>query len=189
VAKQSQAWKTHERETARYFGTQRRLRGADFSQSDVEVLVNVPEWLYGTAISQGPLIVVECKYSSQAGIVSDFKDLTSGHTDKTPIVILEDYILLRLNDFKEVYHDFIENQHYTALEALFTYEFIHSSKKAPNYLKGYRDQSLDYTKDLKEPALPIVCLAKNRVKGKVAIINRADLDKFRSQLLPKGLMP
>jgi hypothetical protein len=181
MAKQSQAWKTHERETARYFNTVRRLRGSDFSVSDVEVLVDTNAWLYGTENTQGPHMVVECKYSSKAGIVTDFKEITAGRTIKTPIVTRESYLLLLLNDFKQFYVDFIGHT-ITGLEALQKYEFIHSSKKAPEYIKAYREQSMDYTKDIKGPCLPIVSLAKNSVKGKIAIINTNDIQLFKLEL-------
>jgi hypothetical protein len=181
MAKQSQAWKVHELQTAKYFGTSRRLRGADFSKSDVEVLVDVNEWLHGMSNTDGPHVVVECKYSSQAGIVTDFKNLTSGNVSKHPIVVLESYVLLPLNDFKEFYLDFIEKEIF-ALQALSKYDFIHSSKKAPEYLKAYREQSMDYTKSFEGPCLPIVSLAKNSVKGKIAIVNIDDIKRFSRQL-------
>ena len=54
----SGAWKDHERKVAKYFNTTRRLRGDDFSQSDIEVLASVDTWLGWTGSDS--FIVVEC---------------------------------------------------------------------------------------------------------------------------------
>jgi hypothetical protein len=180
MAKQSQAWKAHERETAKYFKTARRLRGSDFSVSDVEVLVDVNSWLYEIEKTSGPHMVVECKYSSKAGIVTDFKEMTKG-CQQTPLVVRGKYLLMLLNDFKQFYINFIDGD-ISGLDALLSYEFLHSSKKAPQYIEDYRDQSLDYTKDTQGPCLPIVSLAKNGVKGKIAIINLDDMASYKLEL-------
>ena len=63
----SHAWKAHERAVAKHFCTEREKRGADFSVSDCDVLVNIEDW-YGCRqyheTSDYTHIVVECKYKS-----------------------------------------------------------------------------------------------------------------------------
>lgn len=183
----SQAWKTHERITARYFATERRCRGDDFSKSDVEVLVNTKEWLkdLNTELYPvGPLegyLIVECKYNQRHGIVTLFKDLASNSL-KVPLLQIDDYLLCYLNDFKEVYTDFIDEcSEITPLGIVEKYRILETNRKAPKYLEDYRVQAMDYIPDLvrDSPCLPITCLAKGSTKGRIISVRIKDIEKFK----------
>jgi hypothetical protein len=192
------AWKQLERETAKYFGTKRRLRGADFSQEDVEVLVDTDAWL-GNRGSLAPLLIVECKYRKTHGVVTVFKDLTLGKPSTVkPIVTMSDeYLLCKLDDFVSVYCDFIEPlEPYMNIDDIVDtgYEILRSSRQVPDYLIDYRDQASDYIVKIKDERgraiLPLVCLAKANTIGKLISVSIADIVTFRKiRKAQMGLMP
>ena len=177
------AWKDHERETARYFGTRRRLRGSDFSQSDVEVLVDVETWLNRKSDRK---IVVECKYSKQHGIVTHFKDTFSATNGAgIPIMVLDNYYIVRLDDFQEFYEFFLDpdirSPKKSKIDVLGYFDTVKSKRKAPKYLDEYREQAKGYISPNVDTwkYLAISCIAKSRTIGKLICIHKEDIQEYR----------
>lgn len=180
--KQSQAWKNLERETARYFGTKRRLRGADFSASDVEIIVDVDKWLKRDAIYYDQRLVVECKYRSEIGVVPLYNKYRALHPDAVTIVILGDYLLVDLEYFELVWNDIIEAPLKTPNELLQSYAIHNPSREPAEYLGKYLSQCKDYITDIEagdteDDALyfPILCLAKKNIKGRIVVCHLEDI--------------
>ena len=181
-------WKNHERTVAKYFKTQRRVRGADFGVSDVEVAVNVEDWLGIPESKAG--IVVECKYGKKLGVVRHYKDLASlVHPSDIAIVNLGGYYLCSLEDFEHVYQLLIDNKEeeldLPTMGGMFS--LIGSKQEAPEYLIEYHKQAREYLindtiKSQNCVFLPIVCMAKSGTKGQVVSINITDIQIFREQL-------
>ena len=183
------SWKRHERETARYFGTRRRLRGHDFSVSDVEVLVDINEWL-GQTDDFKPLLIVECKYSKNMGIVTDYKKLTLKSKLENPMIQLENYIIGELKDFKEFYSNFVNPQKNSSnnINDLRGLKLVQSHKKPPKYLDDYYVQARDYSLDqeTEQPILSMVCVTKARLKGRFFVINLGDIETYWKQYREKS---
>jgi hypothetical protein len=191
MAKQSQQWKQHERDVAKYFGTSRRLRGSDFSQSDVEVLVNFNDWASRPIEENGPLLIVECKYSKNMALMDEWKKFDSS-SDGITIVKMGSYYLMPLEGVKEFFQTFVlKTHHRESLEILEYFDIVSTSKKVPGYLDGYMEQSRGYIEEITTGniTLPLVCMAKARTQGKLVAINRGDLEKFIDRLNPNILYP
>ena len=110
------AWKDHERKVAKYFKTTRRLRGDDFSQSDIEVLASVDTWLGWSGTNAH--IAVECKHTKKNGIVNTFKSIASQYVskDKIPIIRIGDFLLCNLEDFEEVFKKYDKTENFMFLD-------------------------------------------------------------------------
>jgi len=180
--KQSQAWKNLERETARYFGTKRRLRGADFSASDVEIIVSVDKWLQRESIYYGTRLVVECKYRTEIGVVPLFNKYKALHPSLVTIVMLGDYLLVDLEYFDLVWNDIIELPTKTPTELLQSYAIHRPNKQPAKYLDDYLSQCRDYITDITGSDtdddsiyFPILCLAKKSIKGRVVVCHLNDI--------------
>lgn len=180
--KQSQAWKNLERETARYFGTKRRLRGADFSASDVEIIVDVDKWLKREAIYYDTRLVVECKYRTEIGVVPLFNKYKALHPDFVTIVMLGSYLLVDLEYFDLVWNDIIEAPLKSSKELLQSYAIHKPSVQPPQYLNKYLSQCHDYITDIEggdsdDDSLyfPLLCLAKKRIKGRIVVCHLDDI--------------
>lgn len=177
----SKAWKRHELETAKFFGTSRRNRGNDFGVSDVEVLVDTNDWL-DRSNPQGPFIVVECKYSKKMGIVNEYKKLSSMTENDSPMIKIGDYIVGNLEDFKEIYLDFIDpgSEPPSLTATTLKYDIISSRKKTPKYLDDYYEQARDYTmgQDSKRPYFAMVCVAKANSHGRLFVCHLNDIKEL-----------
>jgi len=173
-------WKRLERDVAKYFGTKRRLRGNDFSQSDVEVLATLKDWLKYPQENFG--IVVECKYRQSQPLI----DLVTDTDEKAsfyckPVVLMGNYILCCLQDFAEVFVTLTKD--HLSLDDLDKLNFRKVTKKVPDYLESYMQQATEYTtRQSSITLLPVVCLAKANSKYKVVIFSRDALKAFNKSL-------
>jgi len=172
-------WKGHEREVARHFGTTRRVRGADFGKSDVEVLVSVDDWL-GWEQSK-VAIVIECKYSRSHTIIDYIKEQDPG--TRPLIARIGSFILCWLDDFEDIFTTIFTAETTDFLELSNRYNLVTFDKKEPNYLERYTEQSRSYIASVQFPiVLPIVCLSKANTKGKLVVIKDSDLSLFNETL-------
>ena len=179
----SHAWKDHERKVAKYFRTTRRLRGDDFSQSDIEVLASVDTWLGWTG--SGSFIVVECKHTKKNGIVNTFRNIASQYVnkDRIPILRIGNFLLCYLENFDEIFVDFIYNDNCNPdlVDISSKYSFLYKDLKEPKYLRDYREQVLGYSSHVptKSKCLPITCLARPSTVGRIVSIHIEDLEYYR----------
>lgn len=180
MAKQSNSWKVHELITAKYFKTQRRKRGDDFSQSDVEVLVDASNWLELKGYN-GIFLTVECKYRKDIGIVSSFRKIALGKM-KIPIMRIGDFFLCYLEDFKDVFVDFIGHiqDNIDIIDITNKYEIVYNNGTEPKYLRDYLDQAAGYSKINKVPGhcFPLLCLAKANARGRVVAFHATSLKEL-----------
>ena len=172
-------WKRLERTAAKYFGTTRRPRGGDFSVSDMDILVDVGEWLNRKAADD--YIIVECKYGKYLTIVDYYTKISKISKIGKNIVTFGQYSLCDLEDFKDVYLDIIlgELDHIDILEK---YSIVRTDKNEPKYLHEYLQQARDYS-DLagrKIHCLPILCLGKSGRHSRVVCFSSSDVHNFRS---------
>lgn len=175
------AWKRLEREAARYFNVKRRSRGNDFSQSDVEVLVNVKDWL-DTPPYQSLYIVVECKYRKEIGVVPLFLKETRSFKDRIPILSIGDFILCRLDDFEDVFRDFAMSDQ-DLVNIVSKYVIINNAKKEPKYLREYMEQAQEYTHILPEHShnFPLVCMARAGTAGRIVAFSSTHLKELKDK--------
>jgi hypothetical protein len=169
------SWKRLERDVAEYFGTSRRLRGADFGTSDIEILAVVKEWLPELPLSDKLTLAVECKYRKAHPIV----DLVHENiADGPSMVRVGDYILMRLEDFKFFFKVIVLPwPHLNVIDAL-TWDNRWLNKKVPKYLDEYRAQAVQYTAHEDMVLLPLVCMAQANTKGKVIAVHTTDIKSF-----------
>jgi hypothetical protein len=176
----SDAWKKHELITAKYFNTQRRVRGDDFSRSDVEVLADAGEWLNLISYN-GIYLVVECKYRKEIGIVASFRTMAQGKT-KIPIMRIGDFILCYLNDFKDVFVDFVAHiqSNLDIIEITNKYEISYNDGKEPKYLRDYLDQAAGYSEANKVDGhcFPLLSLAKANTRGRIVAFHVTSLKEL-----------
>jgi hypothetical protein len=196
----SSAWKQLERDTASYFGTRRRLRGDDFSRSDVEVLVDVEGWLKDGRPPKKYYLVIECKYSKEHGIVQLFNKAQL-NVSNVLILRLGDYILVKLDNFIDLYKDFIDIDHSTSIpghrELLLEYisskyTISQSNRRCPQYLDSYVEQARKYIPKLTmatAKVLPLLSLAKANTKGRVIAVHVEDVAKYIPLQGSGALMP
>ena len=185
----SGAWKDHERKVAKYFNTNRRLRGDDFSQSDIEILASVDTWLGWTGSDS--FIVAECKHTKKNGMLNTFKDIISQcvEKDRIPILRIGDFLICNLNDFNEVFVDFIYNDNCNPdlIQISSKYSIIHKGLKEPKYLRDYRSQATGYVDHLgvKSKSLAVTCLARPATVGRIICVHVNDIESFRHKCLIK----
>jgi len=77
--RQSQAWKNLERSVAEALGGTRVLRGADFSESDVDVKVD-----------DFPLLAIDCKYRKSHAfhsLIEEIRTKYCGDGTKSPVLV------------------------------------------------------------------------------------------------------
>ena len=163
MAVMGDAWKLHERLVAQYFYTEREKRGADFSISDCDVLVNVTDWheALGRGLDPCPYthIVVECKYHSGLKLHEWMRDFSSRtKTGRNPIMFWDsgaferpEYGICWLEDFEKAWDCFITKPYYTVVEMLeqWTPGFI--QRKSPEYLKNWWLQAFNYCCEFSKP--------------------------------------
>ena len=195
------AWKQHERNVAKYFNTKRRSRGADFGETDVEVIASVSEWLGWEDTNTH--IIAECKYSKYLGIVSTFRNLETStkslSKDKIVILRLEGnrlverpLFLCNLDNFDSIFIDFIYHQgaYNSLLDVSKDYSIISKSMSIPKYLHEFLDQSRGYAlhaeakSDKNSPtiAFPVAVLAKANTVGRVLVFSSYDVEHLWSNL-------
>ena len=180
------AWKDLERRVAKYFKTQRRKRGADFSQSDVEIIADIDTWLGESRITPTGYIIAECKYrSSGLGIVDSF--LKIRNNDKHTLGFLgEDCIVTSLTSFNEIFQCIIDPCNRTGIlvDKLHEYEIVTIKERCPGYVNEWMDQARSY---VHKPTvhgsgnnciIPILCLAKARRQGIYAVFCVSDVQTF-----------
>lgn len=174
-------WKTIELNTAKYFNTSRRNRGNDFSQSDVEIKADIPQWLGDNKIRG--TIIAECKYrSNELGIVKTYNDLRD--SKKITLGVIEDeFIITTLESFKKVFILLVEREG-IQLEDLRSFEVIKVKKHCPKYIHEFISQARDYVPEVAPdgtgagPTLPILSCAKRGCKGIYAIFSITDVQSF-----------
>ena len=185
----SGAWKDHERKVAKYFNTTRRLRGDDFSQSDIEVLASVDTWLGWTGSDS--FIVVECKHTKKNGMVNTFKNIAGQYVskDRIPILRIGDFLICNLDDFSEMFVDFIYNDNCNPdlVEISSKYCFLYKDLKEPKYLRDYRSQATGYVDHLgvTSKSLAVTCLARPATVGRIICVHVNDIETFRHKCLTK----
>ena len=175
------AWKRHESDTAKYFGVERRARGADFSVSDVEVLVNIGDWIEDPLYSSS-CIIVECKYRSKNGIITLFNKMNRLIPNKL-ILRVGDFLLVKREDFKGFFKDFILSNS-DLIKFSKEYSVVSYDKKEPKYLKDFSSQSEGYSEILLQFSnyLPLVCMAKAGIPGRIFSIDCSAIEKFKLDL-------
>lgn len=175
----SQAWKRHERETARYFGTRRRVRGGDFSMSDADIVVNVDDWVFdGTGKLPKLSIVVECKYGQNLGVVKTFREVTTGLKSKC-LMRLGNFLLCDLEDFQDVLLGVYLDQ-FSIIPLSDEYSIVKHHGHEPKYLSDYNQQAQGYCDTLEgsRTSIPLVCLAKSGTRGRVTAISCDSVSKL-----------
>jgi hypothetical protein len=179
------AWKDLERKVAKFFNTKRRLRGSDFSESDVEIIADVSKWLDSSDYSG--YIIGECKYRSTGlGVIDSF--IKDRDKDRLSIGrIGSDVVMVDLKDFEEI---FIKAHKIKIIHPiLFQGAHVFQVKKnVPKYINEYLDQAGDYGKIVSKeitlphgrtvPCLPLLCTAKRSRQGVYALFRIEDLQLF-----------
>jgi len=156
-------WKVHERAVASHFGTVREKRGADFSVSDCDVLVNVADWYeyMGRSVGSCPLthIVIECKYSSNLKLHQWMRDFSSTiKNSKMPIMFWDDdkydypeYAICWLDNFESAWEDFVVNRSLSLVEFFERWQPGYITRKVPGYLEDFWLQAYNYCCELQKP--------------------------------------
>ena len=180
-------WKRHERETARYFRVPRRVRGNDFSVSDVEVLVNVDEWL-SKEVYRDSFIIVECKYRKENGIVTLFNEQTKGIKSTTPVLRVGEFFLCKLEDFKDFFIDLVIND-LDIIKLSEKYTILRNDKKEPKYLREYTEQAEDYGEVLDKHShyISTVCMARASTAGRLMAISCSVIESYRELITNERL--
>lgn len=201
------SWKRHERDVAAFFNHERHKahllndhRRTGTSPSDV--VVDTRKWLKAMGRETWPVafdhIVIECKYtksvqSSRFTFGRYYHDAVSAIPQKVdqkrrwPIITFgEDpdlWLGFRLGHFPQVYKGLLASQHQRKdawLRQLLTkFWLIPQNTKAPEYLKGWRDQTKGWKKEVLKKVLPCVCLGSPLRKagpggGKVMLIQLSE---------------
>lgn len=169
------AWKRLERNTAKYFGTQRRVRGSDFGESDIEILASVYDWL-GEEHAKDIGIAVECKYRKKHPIIDI---IHKSLKDRIGIVTIGNYILCRLEDFETIYKFIINPWPDLNGYLVLSIDSKHLPKLPPKYLDDYREQVVKYSiRGDKQIVLPVVCMAQAKTRGTIVSIHLNDIEEF-----------
>ena len=180
-------WKRLERETARYFGVPRRVRGNDFSVSDVEVLVNVDEWL-SKEVYRDSFIIVECKYRKENGIVTLFNEQTKGIKSTIPVLRVGEFFLCKLEDFKDFFIDLVIND-LDIMKLSEKYTILRNDKKEPKYLREYTEQAEGYGEVLDKHShyISTVCMARASTAGRLMAISCSVIESYRELITNERL--
>ncbi len=185
------AWKDHERVVARTFGTERRNRGNDFGQSDVEVIASLQEWLgHDFKGSEKIGVIVECKHSKKHVVIDAFKKLSNllnkkdSTLSKPTIASIGDTLYMWLDDFEEFFiqNIFIPDEEDQGLfDIVYKYNIIRLGEKEPEYINDYIMQAREYTVKYSSKGvyLPIACIAKTRSKKRLVCLNIDDILRFK----------
>ena len=168
------AWKRLERDVAKHFGTQRRVRGADFGESDIEIVATLADWL-GKDHSSCVGLAVECKYRKNHPIIDIVHTYTTSY--QLGIVHIGEYMLCQLDMFEHLWNFVIKNFP-TLHHAILYCDIKVLDKKVPKYLDDYRAQAVQYTAHDGMILLPLVCMAQANTKGKVIAVHTADIISF-----------
>ncbi len=169
------AWKRLERDVAKYFGTQRRVRGADFGESDIEILATFKDWL-GEPFRSDIGLAVECKYRKSHPIIDIVHENCTNVTFS--MVRIGEYILFPLED-AEIFNDHILDQWPNLDTHILSFNIKVLDKKVPKYLDEYRSQAVQYTAHDNMALLPLVCMAQANTKGKVLAVHIQDIISFK----------
>jgi len=178
-------WKALERKVAKYFNTQRRKRGDDFSQSDVEILANINQWL--NSDSHPGYIIGECKYRTTGlGVVDTYiKNKSKEHISIGRIG--EDILITNITNFEKIFLEIckdtfplkvITNKYYT----------FPIKKSVPKYINEFFKQASDYSSIISKevafssdgvvPCLPVLCFAKRSRQGIYILFRIEDFQSF-----------
>jgi hypothetical protein len=185
----SNAWKDHERKVASHFGVKRRARGADFGQSDIEIIVAPGEYSFTLTgfgkkdikIVNSVPILVECKYRKKLGIVDSFRDHYNNSSSNTiPILRIGTHLFCDLEDFPYIY---------SWLEAIYTKDMNNVinlslyfniktlNNKLPTYISEYIQQAKNYTEKITEyeNTIPLACITSYRSNNRVVCFDTKDI--------------
>jgi hypothetical protein len=194
-------WKRLEREVAKFFGTTRRLRGNDFSKSDIEVIASLKDAqiLHNCSLESQFGVAVECKYRKSQPLVSIYSSYCFTKKQKkknSTLLFMGDYYLCDLYSFKDAYYFFeeiyrrLDSPVRSELPLFFNknygFDLVYSDKTIPDYLDEYYGQASSYLSKCKEDGLvsvlPLVCLGQANKKQKIIIGKVSDLDSFFSAM-------
>jgi hypothetical protein len=197
------AWKAHEREVARFFGTERskqslthdyRLTGT----SPSDVIVNVQEWLEPDSRFRPPepfrTIVCECKHTSDVNhwrgkwcgrFIEYYRSVPPNifKEGRKPILMLRDgWGLCRLGDFYSIYRGVFATKATGKkwMRQLFTKFWIQvENRSAPKYFSDWLGQTKAHNKDILGATLEINCMGSPAALrgpggGKVVIFSLHD---------------
>lgn len=176
----SDAWKNHERKVAEHFGVKRRVRGADFGQMDIEILVDPGEYLYFDSKANTVPIFVECKYRKSLGIVDLFKEHYKNTHKAIPILKIGTYLFCDLDDFPFLYH-WIESIYINDTQNIMHLALFFNIKtlniKLPNYISEYINQAKSYRTKIStyNNAIPLACVTSYKSNHRVVCINMNDV--------------
>lgn len=197
-------WKRLEREVAKFFGTTRRLRGNDFSESNIEVLASLNDTKmlhhcdFESNLMQKFGVAVECKYRKSQPLVTLFSSYCFTKKQKkknSTILFLGDYYICDLYSFKDACSFFYEIEDKLNCSAntsnlsiffknKYRFDIVYSDKSVPTYLEEYYNQCCSY-KSIELgfiSVLPLVCLGQANKKQKIVIGKVADLQLFFNSL-------
>lgn len=178
------AWKHLERQVAKYFSTARRKRGDDFSQSDVEILADINNWLNSTKYPG--YIIGECKYRSTGlGVVDTYIENKS--KEKISIGLIGEGVLItNLNNFKDVFLEIYKGK--GVITDTSKYHTFSIKKSIPKYIHEFFKQARDYSSIISKevtipsdgvvPCLPVLCFAKRSRQGIYILFRIEDFQSF-----------
>lgn len=177
----SDAWKNHERKVAEFFGVKRRARGADFGQSDIEIVVPPGKYVYTVAKANSVPIFVECKYRKNLGIVDSFRD----HYKKTPssaipLLRIGTHFFCDLNDFGKLY-EWIEAIYCKDINTIINIPLNFNIKtldiKLPKYISEYIEQAKQYRNKVSEykEVIPLACVTSYKSNHRVVCLDLKDI--------------
>ena len=197
MAKRSQAWKDNERVVAKFFGVNRRTRGDDFSQVDVEVIAPYVNWEEAACEAnpgdEYPIrvsskfpggVVVECKHRRSAGcnLPTLFRGVSDRRPDieMIPIVLWGDYILSWMTDVKRgpVLHrsrhfdwvwNFLVCDTISANVLVENFYIEWFNRQTPKYLADWMDQAQSYQYKANEKCFPLVEVHTSGKEGRLMV--------------------
>jgi len=155
-------WKAHERAVAEHFGTTREKRGADFSVSDCDVLVNVEDWYEARQYretSDFTHIVVECKYNSGLKLHEWMRDFSASVPKcKTPILFwdspgspIPEYGVCWQKDFDHIWLSWMTDPSYAIANFASYWTIGYIKRQVPKYLEEWWNQAHSYCLELQKP--------------------------------------
>ena len=159
-------WKAHERAVAKHFGTEREKRGADFSVSDCDVLVNIDDWYESRRFnSTGALeqrythLVVECKYRADLKLHQWMREFSKGvPRGKTPVLFWDspgnpvpEYGICWMEDFDTIWVNWMHDELFPISTFASYWQVGYVKRKSPTYLGQWWDQAHNYCCELQRP--------------------------------------
>lgn len=177
------AWKRHERTVARYFGVERIVRGADFSQIGCEVVAPLSAW---RAVANNiPTshryegVVVECKQGYSSKPVELFRGIHNRNKTKSrTLMVWGEYAFSWMDDKSEprafdfVWNELIDGSLEVG-EFIKRYHVESIHHQVPRYIEDFVAQSEEYipvaVRILDGRIKPLVALHANGLQGRLIV--------------------